>query len=73
VTNLGGKWPSTLVLFAVNPLTVPGLVDGYYLLVAVGAVLGVGWTWYFGDKLSRLSELPKEAWRVPRHDVDKEF
>lgn len=66
IANLGGKWPNTLVLFAVNPLTVSGVVDGYYVLVGLGFAIGLWWIWYFDAKLRQLSSLHESAWRLHR-------
>lgn len=65
-TNLGSKWPNTLVLFAVNPLTIPGVVDGYYVLNSICIALGCLWYYMFYEKLEKLESLDESAWRVPR-------
>jgi MFS transporter, PAT family, solute carrier family 33 (acetyl-CoA transportor), member 1 len=78
-TNMGSKWPNTVVLFAVNPLTIKSsscnndinseecnIVDGYYVLTGISLFCGYVWIRYFRKRLDQL-ELEKEsAWRVPR-------
>lgn len=66
IANLGGKWPNTMVLFAINPLTIDGVVDGYYVLVGFGLVFGVAWIWYFQPQLQALTALEESAWRLNR-------
>lgn len=82
-TNLGSKWPNTLVLFAVNQLTwkqgsdcdaiIPKdceiILDGYYILTFFCLAVGFAWMKYFDQKLCKL-ELEKEhVWRVPRQKL----
>ena len=68
-TNLGSKWPNTLVLFAVNPLSMFG-IDGYYLLTSFAIIFGFFWIDYFSKKLYNLELLPESNWRVPRKNSE---
>ena len=63
-TNLGNKWPTTLVMFVVPYLTIPDVVDGYY--VASGACLAMGVVWFAwcSPILVELEALPEKEWRV---------
>mmetsp|Transcript_36821 Transcript_36821/g.90594 ORF Transcript_36821/g.90594 Transcript_36821/m.90594 type:complete len:270 (+) Transcript_36821:84-893(+) len=63
IANLAAKWPSTLVLALVEPLTLPG-VDGYYTLTAICTGVGVGWWLLMRGRVAALSDMPLAAWRV---------
>jgi len=63
-TNMGAKWPSTLSLLLVSPLTVPGVVDGYYVLVGATLALGTVWIVKARPHLRALEALPEKKWRV---------
>lgn len=81
VANLGSKWPNTLVLALVDPLTVKACVergtdgecvsetttlDGYYILTGVSLVLGLVWLQLMRARVTGLQDAPKHAWRVPK-------
>jgi hypothetical protein len=58
VTNLGGKWPATLALAAVDaaalrrPWSPLGDVDGFYTLTAAGTAAGAAWLWAMRHQVS---------------------
>jgi PAT family acetyl-CoA transporter-like MFS transporter 1 len=65
-TNLGNKWPNTLVLFFVNhcTLTWPVELDGYYVLGIVSLFIGMAWYRVFGHRAIALEMLKDAKWRV---------
>ena len=63
-TNMGSKWPSTLSLLLVSPLTVPGVAGGYYVLVGATLALGTAWIVKARAHLRALEALPEKKWRV---------
>jgi PAT family acetyl-CoA transporter-like MFS transporter 1 len=77
--NLGGTWPSSVVMYLVGLLTVPptcrpegggeicvGGRDAYMPLQIGLGVLGVAWIFVLGSRVRTLAELPDEAWRTTR-------
>lgn len=68
VCNLGGNWPATLALWAVDPLSKMGLGDGFYLESFICFVLGLAWVHFIFPRLKHLQTLPTSAWAVPKAD-----
>jgi len=66
-TNMGAKWPSTLVLFLIGPLTTSWL-DGYYVLIIATLALGTVWFAKYVSELHRLEQLPESKWRIIKRD-----
>jgi PAT family acetyl-CoA transporter-like MFS transporter 1 len=66
VTNLGNKWPNTLVLFFVNycNITWPIELDGYYVVGCVSLCIGVIWYRIFSQRAMALEKLKDTKWRV---------
>ena len=63
VANLGSKWPQTLNLFLVDPLTTKTCIDidnctididGYYILVMIGFIMGILWYIMLKNPIQRL-------------------
>ena len=81
--NLGGTWPASVVMYLVGALTEPpacnvdattgvetcvGGRDAYVPLQIGLSVLGCAWIFFMGRKVTRLAELPDDAWRTRRMD-----
>lgn len=76
--NLGGTWPSSVIMFLVGRLTVAptctvgedglevcsGGKDAYFPLQLGLSVLGCLWIFVMGDRVRRVAELPDDAWRT---------
>lgn len=77
--NLGGTWPSSVVMYLVGALTVPptcetnsadgvevcsGGRDAYVPLQIGLSLLGCLWILALGSKVQNLAEIPNEAWRT---------
>uniref|UniRef100_A0A5S6QD88 Acetyl-coenzyme A transporter 1 n=1 Tax=Trichuris muris TaxID=70415 RepID=A0A5S6QD88_TRIMR len=73
VANLGGNWPVTVALMSVdsmaykvctseNPRRCQVLVEGYYVLIMLGVV--IGWIWLFtaGKVMRRLQTVDRSSW-----------
>ena len=83
--NLGGTWPSSVVMYLVGMLTVPpscepgvdggevcvGGRDAYVPLQMGLGILGVAWIFLLGSRVRKLAELPDDAWRT--HLLDDEM
>ena len=71
IMNISGNWPATLSLWVVDYLTVRScegggcetLLDGYYLLVGVGLLVGVVWVRVMGRKLIKLQRKSRDLWK----------
>ena len=82
--NLGGTWPSSVVMYLVGLLTVPptcepgidggevcvGGRDAYVPLQVALGILGVAWIFLLGSRVRTLAELPDDAWRTHLLDDD---
>jgi MFS transporter, PAT family, solute carrier family 33 (acetyl-CoA transportor), member 1 len=84
--NLGGTWPSSVVMYLVGLLTIPpkcsstdgggevcvGGRDAYIPLQVGLAILGISWIFLLGTRVQKLAELPDDAWRTHLLDNDNE-
>jgi len=84
--NLGGTWPTSVVMFLVGQLTVPptcestgvdssavvctGGREAYFPLQFVFSILGCVWIYLMGNKAMKLSALPDDAWRTHISEED---
>lgn len=78
--NLGGTWPSSVVLWSLGWLsssTSSGGSDGsggddnaYTKLQLILTALGLAWIVYFGPQLQQLASLPGDSWRTHLNDDD---
>jgi MFS transporter, PAT family, solute carrier family 33 (acetyl-CoA transportor), member 1 len=82
--NLGGTWPSSVIMYLVGHLTVPptctptdgggevcvGGRDAYIPLQIGLAVLGISWIFLLGKRVEKLAALPDDAWRTHLLDND---
>jgi len=66
VCNLGGNWPATLALWAVDPLSSIGFGDGFYIESILCIVIGLLWMKIIFPKLHHLQSLKPEDWAVPK-------
>lgn len=66
VSNLGGNWPATLALWAVEPLSGVGLGDGFYVESLFCAAVGLLWFGIAQPKLRALQAINPKAWIVPK-------
>lgn len=66
VCNLGGNWPATLALWAVDPLSSIGFGDGFYIESILCIVIGLVWMKIIFPKLHHLQSLKPEDWAVPK-------
>jgi len=77
VCNLGGTWPSSIVMYLVGRLTSPptcqtgtegeictGGRDGYFPIQAVLSLLGCTWIYFLYGSVRRLEALPGHFWRT---------
>ncbi len=76
--NLGGTWPSSVIMYLMGQLTVPpdctfgddgaenctGGKDAYFPLQMVLSVLGCLWVLFMGKTVQHVAELPDDAWRT---------
>lgn len=83
LTNLGGNWPSTLSLWAVEKLNIKScpdgnnssdssvtcsvLVDGYYIESLICFIIGFLWLSWGKSKVRKLQNLPLDSWKVRHH------
>lgn len=75
LTNLGGNWPATLALWAVESLDIKSCttqddkvectttLDGYYVETCICIALGFLWLRWGRNKINRLQSLPLSAWK----------
>lgn len=68
VSNLGGNWPATVALWAVEPLSAVGFGDGFYLESILCAVIGLIWFSIARKKLVNLQNLDPSDWAVPKEE-----
>lgn len=59
--NLGGNWPGTAALFAINAATTDWL-DGFYPVGVLSAVLGGAWLLAMASRVRQIENLPASAW-----------
>lgn len=87
--NLGGTWPSSVVMYLVGSLTVPptctpdsaatsgevcvGGRDAYMPLQIGLSILGCAWVFFMGTRVRMLAELPDEDWRTHPDDEDNDL
>jgi len=76
--NLGGTWPSSLVMYLMGQFTVPpdcaagddgvevctGGKDAYFPLQMGLSALGCVWIYFMGKRVQNVAELPDDAWRT---------
>jgi len=75
--NLGGTWPSSVVMYLVGRMTVPptcntingeevcaGGKDGYFPLQTILSLLGLIWIYFLGGKVMHIAKLPEKSWRT---------
>jgi len=76
--NLGGTWPSSLIMYLIGQFTVPpvctvgddgaeictGGRDAYFPLQMVLSALGCAWIFFMGKRVQHVSELPDDAWKT---------
>jgi len=76
--NLGGTWPSSLVMYLMGQFTVPpdcaagddgvevctGGKDAYFPLQMGLSALGCIWIYFMGKRVQNVAELPDDAWRT---------
>jgi PAT family acetyl-CoA transporter-like MFS transporter 1 len=80
LTNLGGNWPATLSLYAVEwfdykdceVLDKSGkcttVADGYYFESSICIAIGFIWLYGFGkSRIEKLQKLPSSAWKCSPH------
>lgn len=84
--NLGGTWPSSVVMYLMGQLTTPpdctmgddgvevctGGRDAYFPLQVVLSFLGCAWIFFMGKRVQHISELPDDAWRTHIGEEDGE-
>ena len=75
--NLGGTWPSSVVMYLVGRMTIPptcntingeevctGGKDGYFPLQTILSLLGLLWIYLLGSKVVHIAKLPENSWRT---------
>lgn len=86
--NLGGTWPSSVIMYIVGQYTVPQLCkldgdsgvevctdgrDAYFPLQAVLSILGCCWIYVMGKRVQDVAELPDVAWRTQTKSSGEEY
>ena len=61
ISNLGYKWPNSLVLYVLPKMSTPDL-DGYTIETVVGVIVGISWLWLMSGLLRRLQRTPAAGW-----------
>ncbi|CDJ41239.1 acetyl-CoA transporter, putative [Eimeria tenella] len=78
MANIGSQWPRAVSLWLMDPLTrrdctgvnvsagekCPVVLDGYFVQVGAGVVLGLCWVAIFWPRVKRLQQEPLSSWRV---------
>ncbi|KNC48825.1 acetyl-CoA transporter [Thecamonas trahens ATCC 50062] len=65
LSNLGGTWPKPIAMAGVDMLSIPGLVDGYYVVLFGSALAALAIFFAFlRPQLYSLSALSPDSWRV---------
>ncbi|KAL7464023.1 hypothetical protein ACHAXS_004365 [Conticribra weissflogii] len=83
--NLGGTWPSSVVMYLVGQLTVPpkcedgelgevctGGRDAYFPLQLGLSILGCLWVVVMKNRVQYISDLPDDAWRTHIGEEEEE-
>jgi PAT family acetyl-CoA transporter-like MFS transporter 1 len=66
ISNVGGNVASQLSYWLAQLGTVPNVVDGFYVVIALATVYGFVWLKIFGPRLGELEKRSEQDWRVPR-------
>ena len=64
IANLGGKWPPSLALYAVDALKGFGVDDPFLVELAVCTAGGALWFMVFAPRVLALQAIPPSEWRV---------
>ena len=64
IANLGGKWPPSLALYAVDALKGFGVEDPFLVELAVCTAGGALWFMVFAPRVLALQAIPPSEWRV---------
>ena len=62
LSNLGGQYPSTLVMFTKGTIEKLGVENGFYGVALCSAVVGVAWLALMERRVLALQALPREKW-----------
>lgn len=76
--NLGGTWPSSVIMYLIGQLTVPSECtvggdgvevctegrDAYFPLQLSLSALGCAWIFFMSKRVQHVSELPVDAWKT---------
>lgn len=80
ICNLGGNWPTSLVLWMVDVLTSKKcsmndgseecvtIIDGYYVECIICLVYGLMWLNWGRPRIRALQAMPMSAWRITKAD-----
>ena len=83
--NLGGTWPSSVIMYLIGQYTVPpdctvgddgaevctGGKDAYFPLQMVLSALGCMWIFFMGKRVQHVAELPDDAWKTHIGEIEE--
>ena len=64
ISNLGGQWPPSAMLFLKGQLEEAGVQDSFYILTGVSLAVGAVWLLLFSELTLGLQRKPRESWRA---------